>query len=382
MSRDTVLFYCQHLLGVGHISRSLAICRALLDSVNVVFIQGGPDIGRTIASPYFTHVFLPPILMREHDSSLYDPLGESSLDDLWASRKAALDPILNQPFASVVVELFPFGRNKFKPEILEVIRRARTANPRTKIYCSNRDIMVQKPDQDRREGKIVSILSEHFDHVLVHSDPKLIAMDETFGATPQIADQIIYTGYVADPTPTPPGLSRLPRILVSLGGGAVGDELARACVQVADRFPGFEMRVLTGPYTSDAFAEELAGMAQDRPTVSVHGFAQDFRAELAQAQLSISLAGYNTIMDLLATKTPALVYPYMANREQNMRAQALADLGLMGMLFEPTLEPDALEAAVRAQLSAPRPDTEIDLSGATTSARVIADPMTGQSPTV
>ena len=68
MGRKTVLFYCQHLLGVGHISRSLAICRALLDRFDVVFLQGGPDIGRTLALPGFEHVFLPPLLMREHDS--------------------------------------------------------------------------------------------------------------------------------------------------------------------------------------------------------------------------------------------------------------------------------------------------------------------------
>ena len=43
------------------------------------------------------------------------------------------------------------------------------------------------------------------------------------------------------------------------------------------------------------------------------------RIDPPRAALSISLAGYNTLMDILATRTPALVYPYMANREQNMR---------------------------------------------------------------
>ena len=372
MQRDTVLFYCQHLLGVGHISRSLAICRALLDRFDVVFVQGGPDIGRTIDAPGFRHVFLPPILMREHDSSLYDPSGEASLDTLWDRRKVSLEPVMQRSFAAVVIELFPFGRNKFKPEVLSLIADARKTNPDTLVYCSNRDIMVQKPDQARREDKIVRLLQDHFDHVLVHSDPALIAMEQTFGATERIRDQICYTGFVADGGATRGAQVREPRILVSLGGGAVGDELARACVRIADRFPSHEMRILIGPYTSDAFHDELQTIAEASNTINVQGFSDDFRAELSAAEVSVSLAGYNTIMDILATKTPALVYPYMANHEQNMRAEALADLGQVGLLYDDTLEPAAMEAAIRAQMSAPPPATDIDISGARTTADIIA----------
>ena len=239
--RETILFYCQHLLGVGHISRSLAICRALLDRFDVVFVQGGPDIGRTIDAPGFRHVFLPPILMREHDSSLYDPSGEhAELDTLWASRKTSLEPVMQQSFAAVIIELFPFGRNKFKPEILGLIADARRVNPDSLVYCSNRDIMVQKPDQARREEKIVRLLHDHFDHVLVHSDPDLITMERTFAATARIENQICYTGFVVDGDEARRVRPREPRILVSLGGGAVGDELARACARIADRFPSHE----------------------------------------------------------------------------------------------------------------------------------------------
>lgn len=372
MSRDTVLFYCQHLLGVGHISRSLAICRALLDRFDVVFVQGGPDIGRTIDAPGFRHVFLPPILMREHDSSLYDPSGEASVDALWVSRKASLEPVMQQQFAAVIIELFPFGRNKFKSEVLSLLADAREASPDTLVYCSNRDIMVQKPDQARREDKIVRLLRDHFDHVLVHSDPALIAMDRTFGATEKIRDQICYTGFVADGGTTRSAHAREPRILVSLGGGAVGDELARACVRIADRFPSHEMRILLGPYSSQAFRDELQAIAKASRTINVQGFSDDFRAELATAALSVSLAGYNTIMDILATKTPALVYPYMANHEQNMRAEALADLGQVGLLCGDTLEPGALEAAIRERMAAPLPTAEIDISGARRTADIIA----------
>lgn len=371
MTRPAVLFYCQHLLGVGHISRSLAICRALLDHFDVVFVQGGPDIGRTIDAPGFTHVFLPPLLMREHDSSLYDPEGKRSVDALWKARGDALAPLMTRAYAAVVVELYPFGRNKFKPEILGLIAAARAKNPSTQVYCSNRDIMVQKFDQTAREAKIVRILKDHFDHVLVHSDPALIAMEDTFAATPEIAEMIRYTGYVADGT-TPPSAERT-GILVSLGGGAVGDELALACLAVADRFPDHGMHLLTGPYTTEAARTRFVDIAAASRNITIGGFSEDFRGDLSRAALSVSLAGYNTLMDILAAETPALVYPYMANREQNMRASALADRGLVGVIYEDDLAPDRLEALIRARLAAPRPSGRIDLSGASRSAEIIAD---------
>ena len=87
-----------------------------------------------------------------------------------------------------------------------MIDAVRQANPTAQVYCSNRDIMVQKFDQAAREAKIVRILKEHFDHVLVHSDPALIPMEETFAATPDIADMIRYTGYVTDGS-APSGVS-------------------------------------------------------------------------------------------------------------------------------------------------------------------------------
>lgn len=372
MKRKSVLFYCQHLLGVGHISRSLTFCRALLDDFDVTFVQGGPDIGRTIDAPGFTHLFLPPLLMREHDSSLYDPNGEASVETLWARRGAALAPVMKAPFDAVVVELFPFGRNKFKPEILGLIAEARRVNPAAKVYCSNRDIMVQRPDQAYREQKIVRVLNEHFDYVLAHTDPKLFPMEATFAAASEIADKILYTGYVAETGRGGPKARRNDLILVSLGGGAVGEELARAAAATAERFPHHEMRILTGPYTTDVLRGDLNAIAEKTPNLTIAGFSSDFRAELASSSVSVSLAGYNTTMDILSTKTPALVYPYLANHEQNMRARALEDLGLLKLLYEDDLVPDRLEKAIRGRLSAPAPRVEIDLSGAATSTRIIA----------
>ena len=40
-ARPTLLFYCQHSLGIGHLTRSFALSTALSEYFHVVFLNGG-----------------------------------------------------------------------------------------------------------------------------------------------------------------------------------------------------------------------------------------------------------------------------------------------------------------------------------------------------
>ena len=134
-------------------------------------------------------------------------------------------------------------------------------------------------------------------------------MEETFAATPEIADMIHYTGYVTDGAAPPP--AKRAGILVSLGGGAVGDELALACLAVVDRFPEHPMHVLTGPYTSDDSRRHFTDLAQQRPNVTIGGFsAHADRDQLlawhraTAARQTVLVHGDEEAMQVFAAKLP------------------------------------------------------------------------------
>jgi predicted glycosyltransferase len=113
--RPRLLFYCQHLLGLGHLTRSLATCQELVEHFDVDFIQGGPDAKKTLKHPHFQHTFLDPLLMKESDSSLYDPSGKYTPEELMERRRQQINDLLDQhSYAAVITELFPFGRKKKK----------------------------------------------------------------------------------------------------------------------------------------------------------------------------------------------------------------------------------------------------------------------------
>jgi len=105
----------------------------------------------------------------------------------------------------------------------------------------------------------------------------------------------------------------------------------------------------------------------------------DFLSYLAAADLSVSMGGYNTTMNILASGTPALVWPFGQNREQRLRAGRLADLGAIRVLEDEDLHPDRLAVIMNQWISrSMRPTIHINLNGAANTAKWIEKAIKGQ----
>ncbi|HEX5691347.1 MAG TPA: glycosyltransferase, partial [Roseiflexaceae bacterium] len=112
----------------------------------------------------------------------------------------------------------------------------------------------------------------------------------------------------------------------------------------------------TGPLTAMPPPVEGVTMMQSLP---------DFRARLANAAVSISQAGYNTLIETVKARTPAIVVPFETDREQEqvMRARAFADMGLVRLLRGNALEPRLLARLVDATIGSVPPTAKIDFDG-------------------
>lgn len=358
-----ILFYCQHLIGVGHLTRSLALCEVLADSFEIDLLQGGPDIGLGFDKANFRGLKIPPLLMREEDSSLYDPAGQLGAAEVLERRREAIDEATRgRRYDHLIVELFPFGRRKFRHEILWLMDRLRGENPGLRAHCSLRDIMIER--EPAREAETVAWLNERFDDVLIHSDPRFFRLEDSFGSAGSIEPRLVYTGFVSAKTGRAVKAARSQKVLVSLGGGLVGGELALAAVEAAALLPSYEFDVALGPNLPEPIRAQLAAQARGRRNVRFVGFLRDFQGALSGAGLSVSLAGYNTVMDLLRTRTPGVVYPYGANREQSMRARRFEAAGLLAVASEKDLARKRFAALLRRELRCGYPEVDVDLSGA------------------
>ena len=379
-----IIQYCQNVLGVGHLFRGLEICRAL-SAHEVILVTGGPPVETNL--PMHVREFSLPILqMDDAFKGLVNTNKNLTLDQIKKTRKKKLLALFKEERPDLfLVELFPFGRRAFRFEldpVMKVLRKRwwrRSAH--CAIFCSVRDILVEKKDYIKHEAKVVKTLNRYFDRVLVHADPDLVEIRETFGPFDDISIPVQYTGYIA---PRPPAAaSRIIRkqmemedgealVVASAGGGNVGAPLLAAVIQAFSRLGNGNCRlqVFTGPFLDSRDFDNLRNMAP--PKVQVDRFAADFVSFLAAADLSVSMGGYNTTMNILATRVPALLWPFSRNREQRLRAQRLADRGLLTIIEDADLQPDRLAALMAHQLANPiRPDVRIDLDGTAKTVRAI-----------
>jgi predicted glycosyltransferase len=369
-----VVFHVQHLLGIGHLRRAELLARALTEQgIAVTVLAGGlpvPDENWGSA----TVVRLP--AARTGDTGFQSLLDEAGkpIDDAWrARRKAALlDAVAAAKPDAVLLEGFPFARRQFRFELLPLLEWVAAQTPRPVVATSIRDILVAKPDPARVD-EVVETIQRSIDHVLVHGDPAVIRLDSTFPGAARIGDKIVYTGYVAAPVP-PPARGDRRSVLVSVGGGAVGAELLRAAcgARAMSRAQFMPWRMITGPMMPEADFAALQAAAP--PGITIERHRADFRTLLSQAVLSISQAGYNTVLELLQARPRMVLVPFAADgeTEQTLRASLLAERGLAVVTPEAGLTPERLATAIDEALEALLPPVPaIDLDGAAYTARAL-----------
>lgn len=356
--RRRLLYYCQSLVGVGHLASSRLVLRELARSFDVELAWGGPGEDSFMAIPGVRSVRLPTLLHDER-AGLRDPAGHRGLEEQWRARAAALDGFLRPPYDALVLEFFPFGRRRFKAEIARLLERS--AAPA--VFCSVGDIIL--PRSREEEAAIAEFAARRLRLVLVRSDPRVVRFEESFGAASALGARLRYTGYVADAPP--PARTREEILLVSQGGSDAGWPLLEAMASAARLLPRFRVELAGGARTP---ASALRGLPR-APNLRVSGFLPDFRARLSRARVSISLCGENTMMDVIATRTPALVLPCGGSSEQRLRALRLEKLGFVQVLQPRDLRPRRLRERIRRVLAAPYPAFSIDMDGARRSRELI-----------
>ncbi|MDA1099589.1 MAG: glycosyltransferase [Proteobacteria bacterium] len=359
-----VLFYVQHLLGIGHQRRGATLTRAMQEAgLSVTYVSGGHGIPNLDLGGAEL-VQLPPVravdlyfkkLVDDHDQPI---------DDAWRDRRrnALLDAWHRHQPHVIMLELYPFGRRQMQFELLPLLDAALASPRRPVIVSSVRDILVAPPKPERLM-EMLDRVRHYFDHVLVHGDPDLIPFDTTFPHAAEIAGKLHYTGYVVDRTGRRggPGSPGWDEVLVSAGGGAVGDTLLRAAIRaragsaLADR----RWRILVGVKVPEDDFQALIDLAAEfggEGGIVVERARGDFPSLLMNCVLSISQGGYNTLMECMHAGCRGIVVPYAGGleTEQTLRAELLAQRGVLTVIDETDLSPAAISTAIdRALKGAP-----------------------------
>lgn len=345
-----ILFYVQHLLGIGHLMRSVRICEALVDmNVHVTLVTGGMPVTGFPPSG-IEHVELPPIAVRDGDFSAIVDAQDQLIDENFKAKRCALllDIYNNTAPDLVVLEAFPFGRRQLRFELFPLMEAIAITTPKPVLVSSIRDFL-QRRTKPGRDDYVIELINQFFDKIIVHGDPAFTTLSDSFPKATQFEEKVVYTGLVcARPVVN---VTETYDVVVSAGGGAVGTELVQAAVGAAKLLTStLSWCIVTGP--NSPINDQLASIRLASPNITFEEFREDFPSLLQSARLSVSQAGYNTVSDILVAKCRCVLVPYSASgeTEQLDRATRLVDMGFASMLRSEELSSESLAAGIQSSL--------------------------------
>ncbi|MCV0427837.1 MAG: glycosyltransferase [Roseibium sp.] len=368
--------HVQHLLGTGHVVRAAAIGKALTAEGVEITLASGNRIPPTLDTAHLNVVELPACKSPDAAFKRLVTLDNQNIDETWKSARvnASIQAFEAEDYDLLLTETYPFGRRQLDFELSPLLETARAKDKPPLIATSIRDILVRKKELWKEEWMAAQAL-KYYDRILVHSDPEFIQLADSFPFADRVDHLVRYTGYVNGGTRPPvDGTDGEDEVIISCGGGAVAEGLLSAALEarpLSRRAEDTVWRVLIGhDISNDAFEIYKKSATQG---VVVERARRDFPELLKQARLSVSQAGYNTVLDILIAGVPAVFVPFaQANEtEQTQRAQALASHGRAVVAAESGLTPELLAAAIDDALALPRKAAQVELGGAEASARIL-----------
>ncbi len=299
--------------------------------------------------------------------------------------------LLLQAFAEfqpdvMVTELFPFGRKKFSFELLPLLEHVRQQSRRTMVVSSVRDILVTRKDQEDYDQRVCDLVNTFYDLILIHGDKNFQKFDETFSRVNDLHCPVVYTGYVVqqkdlnttEASDLQSTEQRKPTIVVTNGSGQylTGQMLLETVLHSAqllqERIP-HEFHVFAGPLMPEEAYNRLQSLARESRNVRLSRYTPNLAAALKRADVSVSMAGYNTMMDVLSSRVRALVYPVTSNgdQEQRVRAEKLARTGAIDVIRTEEVIPEELARKLERALSKTPTKLAVNCEGAVNSALIL-----------
>lgn len=371
-----VAFYSHDTQGLGHIRRNITLAGAMTladPELDVLLLTGNPE-ATTLPLPPRTDIITLPTVGKSSDGSYSSRTLSSPLSRVTATRAAVLDGALRafEP-GLLVVDKVATG---FADELLPALRRLRRTGD-TRVVLGLRDILDARSvvEKEWAKGHTAAIIDELYDEVWIYGDPAVADLTRVHRAIGPVADRVRFTGYLAEGRtaglrPRVRTADRVrppaePYVLCLLGGGQDGMELADTFARTA--MPAGHRGVLvTGPFLPGRHRDTLRELAAARDDLDLLEYIPDTDEFIAGAAAVVSMAGYNTVCELLAAGRPTLLVPRVIPRlEQRIRARRLAELGVVETLDPQEVSVERLARRLAGMVDGSRALTAspVDLTG-------------------
>lgn len=373
------LLYSHDTYGLGHLRRSNLLAEALVDiddENEVLVVTGSPRAQSFALAPRVDTVKLPSVT--KDDGGAYRPRSLAGrIEPLVHLRSQIItSTVLAYEPDVIIVDHAPQG---MAGELVPVFGALSNETRTPRLILGLRDIIDEADRVDaawKQDGTWDDL--DRYDDIFVYGDESVTTTAVELDLSNRVSCQVSHTGFVAPLMPKPEVTE--PFVLVTPGGGGDGHNLLRRYLDAVatGATAGLRSIVVTGPLLSAGRKAELSERAAKLRSVELMDFTTAMRDLISSATAVISMAGYNTVVEELEARTPALLVPRRAPRmEQYLRATRLEPLTSLEHCALEALDGPEIRRFIERCQGADRQSGPLNLNGAVDVARRL----TPRSPT-
>ena len=210
-------------------------------------------------------------------------------------------------------------------------------------------------------------IARYYDEVWIYGERSIFDSIKEYAFPEAVARRTYFCGYLKRPTQVTKRNGGPPRVLVTTGGGGDGSDLIQTYLDGLSSLPRrilLRTIVVFGPQMAPARRAALLERYGSLADVTFLDFEADLTGRYAESDVVVSMAGYNTVCELLSFGRRAVLVPRAEPvSEQLLRARLFAARGYVDLVEPQDLNPEVLIAKVLAALresKAPTPGVDLD----------------------
>jgi predicted glycosyltransferase len=360
-----VLIYSQDGFGLGHLRRNLNICLQIKKrrpQASCLIIADSP------AAPFFKlpsncdFIKIPTIV--KVDTGIWRPDRlPMNYRELLAIRSEIIQNVALSFRPDIfLVDHMPHGALGELARPLQMIKRY---CPHTKIILGLRDILgapevISKQWQSEGAFEATEV---YYDAICAYGCADVFDLTAAYEFPAAVAAKTRYCGYVCregdHAAANGSALSRFfdkeskPFILVTGGGGSDASYFMDKFIDAARILSSqlnFNAMISTGPFMHKQQYKLLHQKITGLPVV-VTRLGQDSIRFLKRADLVISMAGYNTVSEIMRFRKNAIIIPRPGpSAEQTMRSHIMSERGLFSTIHPQNLSPEVFAELIANKL--------------------------------
>ncbi len=352
-----ILIYSQDGLGLGHLRRNVNICYRIkkrCPQASCLIIADSPVAPFFKLPPHCDFIKIPTLVKVDTGIWRSDRLRMNDRELLAIRSEIIRNVIMSFRPEVFLVDHMPHGA---LGELLEPLQTFKKICPSGKLALGLRDILGA-PEiirrQWRAEGAFEAIAT-FYDAVHIYGSAELFDAVNEYAFPKALLPKTHYCGYVCreevfNGAPVEAAQDGKKFVLITGGGGADASYFMDRFIDAVQRLNSdcaLQAFIATGPFVHKEQCDLLTRKSKGLP-IQVGRMAGDSIRYLRRADLVISMAGYNTISEIMLFRKNAIVIPRAGpSAEQTMRTRIMSARGLFS-----TIHPHDLTAENLAELIA------------------------------